>query len=226
MDELEIGPEIIPFIVDYDSSSLPAMMTLTGRGALAMPFDNEKPQWKCQMNHILPPSLEEADSGVRGPSNSGLLALSWQSLKHDKNLTELDEQPEIIALVDAIQLAHHSGKLVTALAAIRTRFPASLIWCPGLGGPDNLALLTWFGVDLYDFTRSRSAGSRGYLLTADGPQHPHADYQESAEFDAQVCQWSQELSVVKTALANGNLRALVEKRSLNSPRLVEHLRHH
>ena len=226
LDELEIGPNIMPFIVDYDSSSLPAKMTLTGRGALAMPFDNEIPQWQCQMNHILPPSLEEADSGVRGQSNSGLLALSWQSLKHDNNLTNLDEQPEIIALVDAIQLANHSGKLVTALAALRTRFPSSLIWCPGLGGPDNLALLTWFGVDLYDFTRSRLAESMGYLLTADGPQQPHTDYDDSAEFHSQVCQWSQELSAVKTALANGNLRALVEKRSLNSPRLVEHLRHH
>lgn len=223
---LKIGPEIMPFIVDYDSSSLPAIMALTGRGPLSMPFDDEAPKWQCEMNHILPPSLEDADSGVRGSSNSGLMALSWQSLKHDKSLTELDEQPEIIALVDAIQLANHPGKLVTALAALRTRFPSSLIWCPGLGGPDNLAILTWLGVDLFDFTRSKQAESVGYLLTADGPKKPHPDYGESAEFQEQVSQWTQELSTVKTALANGVLRALIEKRSLNSPRLVEHLRHH
>tara|TARA_B100001750_G_C15484510_1_gene587502 strand:+ start:99 stop:1862 length:1764 start_codon:yes stop_codon:yes gene_type:complete len=226
LEEVEIGPETVPFVVDYDSSSLPATMQITGRGPLAMPFDNDNPQWQCKLNHTLPPSLDEADSGVRSQSESGLLAVSWQSLIHDTKLTELGEQPEIIAIVDALQLANHSEKLITAISAIRARFPSSLIWCPAIGGPDNLALLTWFGVDLFDFTRSRQAESMGYLLTSDGPRQPYHGHHESSIFENQVSQWNQELSTVKTAIENGSLRSLVDKRALNSPRLVEHLRYH
>ena len=36
--------------------------------------------------------------------------------------------------------------LIEALDTIRTRFTTSLIWTPGIGGPDNCALLTWMGV--------------------------------------------------------------------------------
>ena len=57
--ELNISTNLMPFVVDYDSSSLPASMTITGRGPMAMPFDNDSPQWECKMNHVLPPSLEE-----------------------------------------------------------------------------------------------------------------------------------------------------------------------
>ena len=33
----------------------------------------------------------------------------------------------------------------------------ALLWTPGLGGPDNAAVLAWFGVDLFDTTRTRFA---------------------------------------------------------------------
>ena len=226
LKDATIGPEMLPFIVNYDSSSLPAKMKITGRGALSMPFDCEEPQWECQLNHILPPSLEEADSGVRGGSYNGLLALSWQSIMHDSKLLELEEQPEIIAIVDALQLANHPNKLVNAIASIRVTFPSSLIWCPAISGPDNLAILSWFGVDLFDFTRSRQAESMGYILTTDGPRMPYDGHDENHDFMNQVGEWRRELSAVKTAIENGSLRSLVEKRSLNSPRLVEHLRYH
>ena len=224
--QLSISTNLMPFVVDYDSSSLPATMTITGRGAMAMPFDNDSPQWVCQMNHVLPPSLEDSDTGVRGRSNGGLISLSWQTLRHDSELMDLPEQPEIIALVDALQLANHPGKLVSALAVLRTHFPSSLLWCPGLGGPDNLALLTWFGVDLHDFTRSRQAESLDFLLTSDGARRPAEEYDEDSDIGAQYNEWKREISAVKYAIKNGSLRQLVEKRSLNSPKLVEHLRYH
>ena len=226
VDEVELSAGIMPFIVEYDSTSLPASMKVTGRGALAMPFDNDSPEWHCQMNHVLPPSLEDADSGLKSRAFGGLLAISWQAMIHDSELAELGEQPEIIALVDSLQLANHPGKLATALAVLRTRFPGALLWCPGLSGPDNLALLTWFGADLHDFTRSRQAESLGYLLTADGARKPNAEFDEDSVFSEQVVEWKRELSAVKSAITGGTLRQLVEKRSLNSPKLVEHLRFH
>ena len=65
-------------------------------------------------------------------------------------MTELTEEPSIVVLVDAVQLASQPRKLIDALVTIKHRFPGALVWTPGLGGPDNAAVLTWFGVDLFD----------------------------------------------------------------------------
>ena len=226
VDEVNMPANLVPFQVEYDSSSLPPSMKLTGRGPLAMPFDDESPTWFCQMNHVLPPSLEEADSGLKNREHGGLLSLTWQALLHDRTLTDPSLQPEIIALVDALQLANHPGKLTQALSTLRTRFPSSLIWCPGLSGPDNLAILTWFGADLHDFTRSRQAESLDYLLTSDGPVKPLSEFGQDSTFSSQVAEWVREIAKVKSAIKDGTLRQLVEKRSLNSAKLVEHLRFH
>jgi len=226
LDYTDISTSLMPFYVDYDSSSLPPSMSLIGRGAISMPFDNDSPTWHSQMGHTLPPSLDDADNGVSRSHDGGLLAISWQSMMHDSSLSKLEEQPEIIALIDAVQLANHPGRLVTALVALRTKFPQSLLWCPGIGGPDNVALLTWFGVDLYDLTRSRQAESMGCILTADGPYSNADELGFKSDINVQLSEWEREISVVKRAIKNGSLRSLVEKRSLNSPRLVEHLRNH
>ena len=228
-EELEtLSPEVAlaPFTLEYDSSSLPPTMRLTGRANISVPFDDDEPRWEAQMQHVLPPTLEEADTGIRGSEPSGLMPVSWQSLRHDATLMEEGFHPEFIVLVDALQIAGHPGRLVRALALLRTRFPQSLIWCPGISGPDNLALLTWFGVDLHDLSRSQQAAVREVLLTASGPREPLEEVGESAAMADQLAAWEREIAAVKVALANGSLRELVEKRALNAPRLVEHLRHH
>ena len=42
----------------------------------------------------------------------------------------------------------------------------------------------------------------------------------------QLTEWEREIATVRSAILDGNLRELVEKRALNSPRTVEHLRNH
>ena len=227
--ELEtLSPDVAlaPFIVEHDSSTLPAKMALTGRANIAVPFDEPAPRWEAQMQHVLPPSLEESDTGIRGSQKSSLMPVTWQSLRHDETLMEEGFQPEFIVLVDALQIAGHAGRLGRALALLRTRFPQSLIWCPGISGPDNLALLTWFGVDLHDLSRAQQASVRGVFLTSEGPRSPLEEVGESAEMANQLVEWASEIAAVKVAIANGSLRELVEKRALNAPRLVEHLRNH
>ena len=227
--ELEtLSPDVAlaPFIVEHDSSTLPAKMALTGRANIAVPFDEPAPRWEAQMQHVLPPSLEEADTGIRGSQKSSLMPVTWQSLRHDETLMEEGFHPEFIVLVDALQIAGHAGRLGRALALLRTRFPQSLIWCPGISGPDNLALLTWFGVDLHDLSRAQQASVRGIFLTSEGPRSPLEEVGESAEMANQLVEWASEIAAVKVAIANGSLRELVEKRALNAPRLVEHLRNH
>ena len=109
---------------------------------------------------------------------------------------------------------------------VRERFPAALLWAPGLGGPDNCAILCWFGLDLFDLRRSQQAVSHGVLLTRDGPRHVDSTSGESADIQAQLSEWRASLAATRAAIRTGTLRELVEKQSLNSPRLVEHLRRH
>ena len=217
---------VAPFISAHDSSSLPAELVLRARAPLAHPFEDPAPEWCVTLGHTLPPSLASADSGLARAGEGEVMPVSWQRMLHDEVLADSETVPGVLVLTDALQLAQHPGRLVRALAVLRTRYPVSLIWCPGLSGPDNLALLTWFGVDLHDLGRSRQAASAGALLTSTGPRRADASLEESIEMDKQFTAWVDELANVRQAIRDGTLRELVERRALNSPRLVEHLRNH
>ena len=176
----------------------------------------------ASVGHVLPPSLEEANAGESADSGP-LLPVSWQRLHHDPSLLDADLQPNIVVLVDAVQLAAQPAKLVTAIQTLKHRFPGALLWTPGLGGPDNAAVLAWFGVDLFDTSRTRFALSANHLLTAFGPRQPLDG--ESFSMDVALHHYQQALRSVQSAIETGTLRNLAQQQSLNSPRLVEHMRH-
>jgi archaeosine synthase len=222
----EMDVELAPFVVEHNSEILPASLSITARGNWSFPFgENDVPEYTANEGHTLPPSLQDADSG-QGQSTGPMLPVSWQRLVHDATLLDTDLEPEIIVLQDALQLAGHPGRLVQTIHLIRERFPAALLWAPGLGGPDNCAILSWFGLDLFDLRRSQQAAAYGILLTRDGPRQVDSTSGESAEMSAQLSEWKASLSATRSAIQTGTLRELVEKQSLNSPRLVEHLRRH
>jgi archaeosine synthase alpha-subunit len=221
-----MGVEMAPFMVEHNSEKLPASLKITARGNWSYPFgENDIPEYTAIEGHTLPPSLQQADSG-QGQSTGPLLPITWQRLVHDATLLDADLAPEIIVLQDALQLAGHPGKLVQTIRLIRERFPAALLWAPGLGGPDNCAILSWFGLDLFDLRRSQQAAAHGILLTRDGPRPLDTTTGESADISTQISEWKTSLSATRSAIQAGTLRELVEKQSLNSPRLVEHLRRH
>ena len=222
----EMGVVMAPFIIEHNSEKLPATLSISARGAWAYPFgDDDVPTYTADEGHTLPPSLQEADSGL-GQSTGPLLPVSWQRLVHDETLLDANLYPEIIVIQDAVQLAGHPGRLVQTIRLIRERFPAALLWAPGLGGPDNCAILSWFGLDLFDLRRSQQAAAHGILLSRDGPRHIDSTSGESAEMEAQLSEWRSSLAATRAAIQAGTIRELVEKQSLNSPRLVEHLRRH
>ena len=222
----EMGVELAPFSISHDSEELPATLSMRARGSWAYPFgEGDVPSYTADEGHTLPPSLQDADSGM-GQSTGPLLPVSWQRLVHDSSLLDADLSPDIVVIQDAVQLAGHPGRLVQTLRLVRERFPAALLWAPGLGGPDNCAILSWFGLDLFDLRRSQQAVSHGVLLTRDGPRHVDSTSGESADIQAQLSEWRASLAATRAAIRTGTLRELVEKQSLNSPRLVEHLRRH
>ena len=107
---------------------------------------------------VLPPSLAESDSGIFSEGEEVLL-VSWQSLHHDTKLNDKNLEPSIVVLVDSPQLAKNQGLLIDAIDTIRIKFPSSLIWAPGIAGPDNCACLLYTSPSPRDRTRSRMPSS-------------------------------------------------------------------
>lgn len=214
-----------PFFSTTDSN-IPSTLSVSSKVALSPPdFSEHSPNYESFIGHVLPPSLEEANAGESAGSGQ-LLPISWQRLSHDTTLLDSNLNPSIIVLVDSVQLASQPGKLVKAINVVKNKFPGSLLWTPGIGGPDNAAVLNWFGVDIFDLSRSRMCNSAGIILSENGPRMPDDSMNESVNMEVQIQHWKQSIASIKSNLKNGTLRSLVDKQSLNSPNLVEHLRAH
>ena len=224
----EIDPDvpvpIAPLISNLDSTSIPSTLKISTRANLCFPFDSLD-SWEMSQGLPLPPSLVESDSGDFG---IGLetLPVSWNSLHHDQSLLNIESQPSLIVIIDAPQLSSNRGMLERAILTVRARFPASLIWTPGISGPDNCALLSWMGVDMFDLARSRNASSLGVLLTEAGPREIEPSTDEDPSMESQCESWIRAISATRSAIRNGSLRELAERQSTSSPRSVEHLREH
>ena len=215
---------IAPFISSRHSSTLPATISISTRGNFCFPFDGLD-QWSSIEGLILPPSLADSNSG-KSSKGDEILLVSWQSLHHEKSLVNDDFNPSIVILVDSLQLVQNQGMLVDAIDAIRIKFPTSLIWTPGIGGPDNCALLSWLGVDLFDLSRSRSASALNIIITPFGPREIDNTTNEKADMESQCEEWKKSISATRAAIRDGSLRELAEKQSISSPRSVERLRIH
>ena len=220
----ELPISIAPLSLKLDNSAIPSSMEISTRAKLCYPFDR-KDTWTASQGLSLPPSLIESNSGEFS-SGSEFLPVTWSSLHHDTSLLKTNLQPSIIALMDAPQLSNNTGLIEKALLTIRTKFPSSLIWAPGISGPDNCALLSWMGVDVFDLARSRQASSLGVLLTESGPRLPEPSTMEDSSIDSQCKIWMNAISSIRSAIRAGSLRELAELQSKSSPRSVEHLRRH
>ena len=210
--------EYAPFRVSSDGK-IPRGIVIDSRAPFAPWHSKENgPTLSASIGHVLPPSLDEADAGEVA-SKGEVISISWQSLNHDQELLDPQLKPHVVILSDALQLANRPGKLVKAIHVIKHRFPGSLLWTPGIGGPDNCAVLAWFGVDLFDTTRVMQAKSHNAVITWSGPRLAYEN--ESAN-----SHWESAIADVRSAISDNRLRELAQSQSLNSPRLVEHLRNH
>ncbi len=220
----ELPISIAPFEFFRRGENFPAELQISTRDKLCFPFESSD-TWRSSEGLVLPPSLYESDSGEFGKGKE-CLPISWNSLHNDNHLDSLEYDPSIIILVDSPQLANIPELLVKAIFTIRTRFPSSLLWTPGIGGPDNCALLSWFGVDLFDLSRSRRASYSNILLTELGPRYPDITTNEKSDLEIQYHHWIKSISATRSAIQNKSLRELAERQSTSSAKSVEHLRRH
>jgi len=220
----DFSVSIAPFSSSLDNSTIPSSMKISTRANLCFPFDSID-TWESSQGLVLPPSLVKSNSGEFG-SGIEIFPVTWNSLHHDQSLLVMGAQPSIIVLTDAPQLSNSPGMIEQALLTIRTNFSSSLIWAPGIGGPDNCALLSWMGVDIFDLARSRQASSLGVLLSETGPRMPESSTNEDSSMESQREMWVRAISATRSAIRDGTLRDLAERQSTSSPRSVEHLRRH
>ena len=223
-DDPDFPVSIAPFYSTMDNSSIPSKMKVSTRANLCFPFDSLD-TWESTQGLVLPPSLVESNSGEFG-SGIELVPVTWNSLHHDPSLLTTGLQPSVIVLTDSPQLSNSPGLLEKALLTIRSNFPSSLIWTPGIGGPDNCALLSWMGVDIFDLARSRQSSSLGVILSETGPRIPEQSTNEDSSMESQKEMWIRAISATRSAIRDGTLRDLAERQSTSSPRSVEHLRRH
>ena len=223
-EDYDLPINLAPFQCTRVGESLPPTFLIKGRAALSPPFEDFSPIWEFNQGHVLPPTLSETEIRSDGSSNP-VLSLSLQRMMQDSKIVNL-EQPSMVIVTDAVQLANRSKEFVEAMLIVRETYPSALIWCPGLSGPDNLALLTWLGVDLHDLSRSRQAHSAGMLLTSNGPRNIEQDLEGEFLFELQVKEWINEVVTIRESIRKLKLRELLEKRVLNYPKLVEQLRFH
>lgn len=216
-----LDESIAPFSFTRDGSKSPAILSLQSLIPEMDVSSTSLMSWDASEGQHLPPTLSDADSGELG-GDSSLMIVSWQTLHHDSRLMDTDLAPDVVVLVDAPQLVSSGELFVQALITIRERFPAALVWTPGIGGPDNIALLSWFGVDLFDCARSRTAAVNGQRLTMHGPR----PLEKGEDANDWIRDWQDSLHFVRSSIRTGKLRELVESQAINSPQSVEHLRRH
>ncbi len=158
----------------------------------------------------------------------------------DEEWTRLSAaRPEMIVLGNARTLYAEGERFEETLGTLRDRLGAGpLLWTPRLALPHRLAFLTYVGIDLLDTTEGRWLASSGRYLDASLGELPAVSSRREGLCDCSDCtgeeppsgahvarSYGRELALVRTALAAGRLRELVELRLSAEPALAEHLRY-
>ena len=107
--------------------------------------------------------------------------------------------------------------MVEAIYTIKHRFPELYF---GHQESEDLIIAQFIHgleLDLFDTTRSDHAEAHGAVLTWTGPRH-------RLDSEPEIDHWQHALSQVRASMIQNNPRELAQAQSLNSPRLVEHLR--
>lgn len=139
---------------------------------------------------------------------------------------------ELAVFHDAGGWASNPKTMVPAFIRARTEAtPGRLLWAPALGTPQDYALWTYLGVDLFDASPLLRAASQGVALTTDGEFRGDArkalgtgpwDFATLVKSNAEAARL--ELDLIRHHIATGTLRALVERRIYGRAAAVEILR--
>jgi len=128
-----------------------------------------------------------------------------------------DPEAELYVLGNAPQLLQRSERLYDKVINLRKKIDYhKLIYTPGIAQPNNIALLAYLGVDLFDSSFSEMMSAEGVELSdwigfpGDSKNNPR--------------HLLNELELVRKSIKKGRIRELVETRVRSEPWMVEVLR--
>jgi len=134
----------------------------------------------------------------------------------------IPDDVEVVALANARAYVDNPFTMAKALTTARTNVgPERLLYLPGCGLPQEIALLAYCGVDIFDDAAAVLAARQGSYLTPEGalPDPGETDLVAHARAEVQ-----REIKRVHLAINAGKLRELVEQRCGATPTLAAHLR--
>jgi len=132
-----------------------------------------------------------------------------------------DQEPrddaDIYVIGNSPQLLFRSRDLFEKIVSLREKIPYhKLIYTPGIAQPQNMALLAYLGVDLFDSVSAEYFDMKGVQLS-DWMGFP-------AEGTDNKRKMMDELKLIRSAISKGRIRELVETRVRSEPWQVEVLR--
>ena len=161
--------------------------------------------------------------------------------EHD--IKHLQDYDRFFIIGSAQQLYQHPTEFVEYITQIRDSIPYdSLVYTPSIAQPSNLALLTYFGIDLFDSTQAILAARNNTMLfpttnlsvkdlklvPCNCPSCISIKNPEEMNFEKilhhNYHSMFQEIKLIQTYIKTNNLRKLVEIRITSNPHLVTLLR--
>ncbi len=140
---------------------------------------------------------------------------------HEKIQVIFDQEPdlgaELYVLGNAPQLLQRSDRLYEKVMGLRNKIDYhKLIYAPGIAQPQNIALLTYLGVDLFDSSFLELMDLEGVELSdwIGFPGRPEKSRDHLLS----------ELFLIRKGIEEGRIRELVESRARSEPWMVEVLR--
>ena len=148
-------------------------------------------------------------------------------------------EAEVFVLANALQLVKKPNVFIQTIVNLRKAIGyQKLIYTPGLGSPNHIALLIHIGIDLFDSVSLILNAKLGYFLTAHGKiNNEEIDegfcycpscLDKKRDYDSLLVHnyyaSLSELKVVRNAIRNTRLRELVEQRIRSEPWMVSVLR--
>ena len=204
-----------------------------GRDFLSMNFNNENNgEFPNIPQHLIfPLSCEERYEYFKDFQNEKVIIHS-----NDK---QFSKKAELHVIPNSMSLIKNPRKFLDRIIKIKEKVSyQSLIYTPGIGEPNNLALLVYIGIDLFDSLSLIINSRNGFFLSENGKfiaeridEHPcfcpacqrkNMDFENLLNHNYYTA--LKEIKTIKQAIKIGKLRELVETRIQTSPELVSILR--
>ncbi len=154
---------------------------------------------------------------IKGEGSYGTIYLKRDGVRISHKGAEIYYFPHLIELME------DPVKMVKAMVnARKLAGPEAVIYAPALGKPNHLALLTYFGVDLFDGIPLSVAARKGKYLDENGEWDSNLSYEDLLRENYRSA--LRELDIIKRAIEERRLRDIVEMRVRSEPWLYAALR--